>query len=82
MSVARLGFKGDVSHLLIILGQDGLFMGRSRILGKAGLAALVGVGFWLGFLVLDGGTYLLLVLVLMFHFDLVHAIEILQPIWV
>jgi uncharacterized protein len=42
-------------------------------ISKAGLAALVGVGFWLGFLVLDGGTYLLLVLVLMFHFDLVHA---------
>jgi uncharacterized membrane protein YfcA len=40
---------------------------------KAGLAALLGVGFWLGFIVLDGNTYLLLVLILMFRFDLVHA---------
>ena len=31
------------------------------------------VGFWLGFLVLDGATYLLLVLILMCHFDLPHA---------
>jgi uncharacterized protein len=31
------------------------------------------VGFWLGFLVLDGATYLLLVLILMCHFDLLHA---------
>jgi uncharacterized membrane protein YfcA len=46
---------------------------RGARISKAGLAALVGVGFWLGFIVLDGGTYLLLVLVLMFRFDLVHA---------
>jgi uncharacterized membrane protein YfcA len=39
----------------------------------AGLFAMCGVGFWLGFIVLDGATYLLLVLILMFHFDLVHA---------
>jgi uncharacterized membrane protein YfcA len=39
----------------------------------AGMFALLGVGFWLGFIVLDGATYLLLVLILMFHFDLVHA---------
>jgi hypothetical protein len=39
----------------------------------AGLFVLLGVGFWLGFIVLDGATYLLLVLILMFHFDLVHA---------
>ena len=46
---------------------------RLANISKAGLAALVAVGFWLGFIVLDGGTYLLLVLVLMFGFDLVHA---------
>jgi uncharacterized membrane protein YfcA len=39
----------------------------------AGLLAMLGVGFWLGFIVLDGATYLLLVLILMFRFDLVHA---------
>jgi hypothetical protein len=38
-----------------------------------GMFALVGVGFWLGFIVLDGATYLLLVLMLMFHYDLVRA---------
>src|ERR1700722_2966777 len=38
-----------------------------------GMVALVFVGFWLGFIVLDGATYLLLVLILMFHYDLVHA---------
>jgi uncharacterized membrane protein YfcA len=46
---------------------------REARITKAGLAALVGVGFWLGFIVLDGNTYLLLVLILMFRFDLVHA---------
>jgi uncharacterized protein len=39
----------------------------------AGMVALVGVGFWLGFIVLDGATYLLLVLILMFHYGLVRA---------
>jgi hypothetical protein len=39
----------------------------------AGMVTLVGVGFWLGFIVLDGATYLLLVLILMFHYDLVRA---------
>jgi uncharacterized membrane protein YfcA len=39
----------------------------------AGIFALVFVGFWMGFIVLDGATYLLLVLILMFHYDLVHA---------
>jgi uncharacterized protein len=39
----------------------------------AGMIALVGVGFWLGFIVLDGATYLLLVLILMFHYDLIRA---------
>jgi uncharacterized protein len=39
----------------------------------AGMVALLGVGFWLGFIVLDGATYLLLVLILMFHYGLVRA---------
>jgi hypothetical protein len=39
----------------------------------AGMFALLGVGFWLGFIVLDGATYLLLVLILMFHYDLIRA---------
>ena len=39
----------------------------------AGMFALVAGGFWLGFIVLDGATYLLLVLMLMFHYDLVRA---------
>ena len=37
------------------------------------MVALLGVGFWLGFIVLDGATYLLLVLILMFRYDLIHA---------
>jgi uncharacterized membrane protein YfcA len=39
----------------------------------AGMFALLFVGFWMGFIVLDGATYLLLVLILMFHYDLVRA---------
>jgi uncharacterized protein len=39
----------------------------------AGMVALLAVGFWLGFIVLDGATYLLLVLILMFHYGLVRA---------
>src|SRR3984957_10579934 len=39
----------------------------------AGMVTLVFVGFWLGFIVLDGATYLLLVLILMFHYDLIRA---------
>jgi uncharacterized protein len=39
----------------------------------AGLVVLLGVGFWMGFIAIDGATYLLLVLILMFHYDLVHA---------
>jgi uncharacterized membrane protein YfcA len=31
------------------------------------------VGVWLGFIVLDGATYLLLVLILLFGYDLPHA---------
>jgi uncharacterized protein len=38
-----------------------------------GLFALAFVGIWLGFIVLDGATYLLLVLILLFRFDLPHA---------
>jgi hypothetical protein len=34
---------------------------------------VVFVGFWLGFLVLDGATYLLLALILTCRFDLPHA---------
>jgi uncharacterized protein len=39
----------------------------------AGLIVLLLVGFWLGLIAIDGATYLLLVLVLLFHYDLVHA---------
>jgi hypothetical protein len=39
----------------------------------AGLFVLLGVGFWMGLIAIDGATYLLLVLVLLFHYDLVHA---------
>jgi uncharacterized membrane protein YfcA len=38
-----------------------------------GLFALAFVGMWLGFIVLDGATYLLLVLILLFRFDLARA---------
>ena len=38
-----------------------------------GLFALFLLGIWLGFLVLDGATYLLLVLILLFRYDLPHA---------
>ena len=38
-----------------------------------GLFALAFVGIWLGFIVLDGATYLLLVLILLFRFDLPRA---------
>src|ERR1700736_3578937 len=38
-----------------------------------GLFVLAFVGVWLGFIVLDGATYLLLVLILLFRFDLPHA---------
>jgi uncharacterized membrane protein YfcA len=46
--------------------------GAARIT-TAGMVTLVFVGFWLGFIVLDGATYLLLVLILMFHYDLIRA---------
>ncbi|MGI8770651.1 MAG: sulfite exporter TauE/SafE family protein [Acidobacteriaceae bacterium] len=39
----------------------------------AGLVVLFGVGIWLGFIALDGNTYLLLVLMVLFHFDLPQA---------
>jgi len=38
-----------------------------------GLLVLFFVGVWLGFIVLDGATYLLLVLILLFGYDLPHA---------
>ena len=38
-----------------------------------GLFVLFAVGFWLGLIAIDGATYLLLVMVLLFHYDLVHA---------
>lgn len=38
-----------------------------------GLFALAFVGVWLGFIVLDGATYLLLVLILLFRYDLARA---------
>jgi uncharacterized protein len=37
------------------------------------MALLFGVGFWLGFIVLDGATYLLLVLMLVCNYDLPQA---------
>jgi uncharacterized protein len=37
------------------------------------IALMFFVGAWLGFIVLDGATYLLLVLILMCHYDLPHA---------
>jgi uncharacterized protein len=46
---------------------------RSEHITVSGLLAMLGVGFWLGFIVLDGATYLLLVLILMLRFDLVRA---------
>lgn len=46
--------------------------GVARI-NAAGMFALLFVGFWLGFIVLDGATYLLLVLILMFRYTLVRA---------
>jgi len=42
-------------------------------INMVGMIALLGVGFWLGFIVLDGATYLLLVLILIFRYDLVRA---------
>src|ERR1700691_2022307 len=47
-------------------------LGTPRIT-TAGMVALLGVGFWLGFIVLDGATYLLLVLILMCHYPLIRA---------
>jgi len=37
------------------------------------MALLFGVGFWLGFIVLDGATYLLLALILVCHYALPQA---------
>ncbi|MEO8713998.1 MAG: sulfite exporter TauE/SafE family protein [Acetobacteraceae bacterium] len=40
---------------------------------RTDLLILFGIGIWLGFLALDGNTYLLLVLMGLCHFDLPHA---------
>jgi uncharacterized membrane protein YfcA len=61
--------------LLVTKMKKGLERPPAAVAGitTAGMIALLFVGFWLGFIVLDGATYLLLVLILMFHYDLVHA---------
>jgi uncharacterized protein len=46
---------------------------RAPRITMVGLFVLSFVGVWLGFIVLDGATYLLLVLILMFGYDLPHA---------
>jgi uncharacterized membrane protein YfcA len=46
---------------------------RSPQITTLGLFVLSFVGVWLGFIVLDGATYLLLVLILLFRYDLPHA---------
>lgn len=46
---------------------------RTPRITPLGLFVLCLVGVWLGFIVLDGATYLLLVLILLFGYDLPHA---------
>lgn len=46
---------------------------RAPRITPLGLFVLSLVGVWLGFIVLDGATYLLLVLILLFGYDLPHA---------
>lgn len=46
---------------------------RTPRITPLGLLVLSLVGVWLGFIVLDGATYLLLVLILLFGYDLPHA---------
>jgi uncharacterized membrane protein YfcA len=46
---------------------------RTPRITPLGLFVLAFVGVWLGFIVLDGATYLLLVLILLFGYDLPHA---------
>jgi uncharacterized membrane protein YfcA len=52
------------------LGQDPEGLPRVTI---ASIALMFVVGAWLGFIVLDGATYLMLVLILVCHYDLAHA---------
>lgn len=61
--------------LLVTRLRETLRMPSDRLvhITVIGLVALLAVGFWLGFIVLDGATYLLLVLILIFRFDLVRA---------
>jgi hypothetical protein len=47
--------------------------GRTPRITALGLLVLSFVGIWLGFIVLDGETYLLLVLIVLFGYDLPHA---------
>ena len=47
--------------------------GRTPRITALGLLVLSLVGVWLGFIVLDGATYLLLVLIVLFGYDLPHA---------
>ena len=53
-----------------ILSQSG---GRVPKLHWRGMVLVFLVGFWLGFIVLDGATYLLLILMLVFCYDLPEA---------
>ena len=47
--------------------------GRTPRITALGLLVLSLVGIWHGFIVLDGATYLLLVLIVLFGYDLPHA---------
>ncbi|WP_198018894.1 sulfite exporter TauE/SafE family protein [Azorhizobium doebereinerae] len=47
--------------------------GRLPRLHWRGMVLVFFVGFWLGFIVLDGATYLLLILMLVFYYDLPRA---------
>lgn len=47
--------------------------GRLPTLHWRGMVMVFFVGFWLGFIVLDGATYLLLILMLVFYYDLPEA---------
>lgn len=47
--------------------------GRLPTLHWRGMLMVFFVGFWLGFIVLDGATYLLLILMLVFYYDLPQA---------
>ncbi|MEA2782010.1 MAG: uncharacterized protein QOK29_3554 [Rhodospirillaceae bacterium] len=63
--------------LLLLFSKLKAALARDQVLPAEvtppSLFAVTFVGFWLGFLVLDGATYLLLVLILLCRFDLPHA---------